>query len=704
MNTLRFVAVFGLLVTSQLNAAPRAVWIDADTANYMDDVFAILRALDAKELEVIGLSSSHWANAEHAPRDTVARSQALNEEILKLVGRESLPHPLGAADPLDESGKAQRSAAARAIITAAQSRPKGEKLDVVSLGAMTNLASAVLLEPRIAGKIRAHVMGLNYDDAKATWSRDEYNAKNDPRAVDVLFETPGLEITFLPGAASGQLVLKRDAIARRSRTAVGEFLLERWKHVEPKKAQSPFWDVALIEALIDPSAAFSVVTQSPMGRSIRVYTEIDQRKMASRFLFSLSTRGSNLLWPGFRGQNASGIATSSHSLPPEIGPKDNVVWRVSTPRGHSSPVVSSRHVFLTDETLATHAIDRFSGEVLWTKRAPLRGEEPIHRIGSLAQSSSATDGEIVVSFFGSSGLIGYTTAGERLWYLPMGPFNNDFGAGASPIIVGDRVILSQDHDEDSFVMSIDKRSGEVHWKTSRAEFPRGYATPVMWRSGGRDQVVVAGTLRVVGYDLQSGKEDWTVRGISRLVNITPTVGPDGTLYVTSWTSGGDANDRFDVPSFDDFVKENDKDGNSLIVRGEVPDGPLKPRFNQIDRDKSGEVTRAEYETMRGIMQKATNTCVAIRPGGRGDVSKTHVAWQHGKKLPYVPSPIVVDGVVFLAKKGGIVSSLDAKTGKVLKEGRVSAQGSYYASPVAGDGKIYLLNQRGDLSVISARAD
>lgn len=409
-------------------------------------------------------------------------------------------------------------------------------------------------------------------------------------------------------------------------------------------------------------------------------------------------------WPQFRGPNASGVDSSKKPLPSKIGPDESLIWKTSLAAGHSSPALDAGRIYVTtsrDGKLFTVALDRDSGKLLWEREASLRGEEKIHGIGSLAQPSPVADGERVISFFGSSGLLCYDRDGRRQWYLPMGPFNNDFGAGASPILVGDRVILSQDHDADSFVMAIDKKTGKEIWKTDRSEFPRGYATPILWKNAGRDEVVVAGTLRVVGYDLETGEERWTARGISRLVNVTPTVGENGYLYVTSWTSGGDSSDRFDVVPFEKFLEKQDKDGDGFIVRDEVPDGPLKPRFNQIDRDKSGKVTKQEYETMRAIMDSAQNVCMAIRPGAKGDVTGSHVVWKYRRKLPYVPSPIVIGDVIFLAKKGGIVTSLDAKTGKLLREGRVSAQGNYYASPVSGDGKIYLINQRGDLSVISA---
>src|SRR5207245_2629232 len=133
-----------------------------------------------------------------------------------------------------------------------------------------------------------------------------------------------------------------------------------------------------------------------------------------------------------------------------------------------------------------------------------------------------------------------------LWHIPMGPFKNDFGAGSSPIFCGNRVIISQDHDTDSFLMAVDKRTGKQIWKTDRPEFPRGYATPVIWEVNGKKQIVVVGTLRAIGYDVDTGKEIWTVRGLARIINMTPFVAPDNTLYIPAWAPGGDDTDRIEA--------------------------------------------------------------------------------------------------------------------------------------------------------------
>jgi len=411
-------------------------------------------------------------------------------------------------------------------------------------------------------------------------------------------------------------------------------------------------------------------------------------------------------WPQFRGPNCSGRADGP-GLPADIGPSTNVVWKTALPPGHSSPVVVGDRVYLTavrDGKLLTLALDRGNGKVLWEAEAPTTTLEKVHKIGSHAQPSPAADGERVVSFFGSSGLFCYDRAGRALWNRPLGPFKNDFGAGSSPILVGDWVVLCQDHDQDSFLMALDKRTGKTVWKTDRSEFLRGYCTPVVWDSGGSKQLVVAGTLRVVGYDLATGKEVWTVRGISRTVCMTPVVGADGLLYVAGWAAGGDADARIEVEPFDDVIKRLDKNGNGKLEKDELTAGPIAERFTQVDLDKDGSITREEYERFRQLFLKGQNVILAIRPGGKGDVTESHVAWRNTKQVPFCASPLYAGGVVFTVKDGGFLSSLDARDGTLLKRERLPVTGNYYSSPVSGDGKVYLLSERGRLTVVSAAKD
>ena len=380
------------------------------------------------------------------------------------------------------------------------------------------------------------------------------------------------------------------------------------------------------------------------------------------------------------------------------------MWKIKLAEGHSSPVAYGNRLYVTavrDDKLLTIALDRQTGATLWEAAAPHEELEPIHRIGSHAQSTPATDGEHIVSFFGSSGLIAYDSQGQQLWIHRMGPFKNDFGAGSSPILVDDRVILCQDHDTDSFLAAYDKQSGELLWKTDRSEFARNYCTPVLWEVGGRKQIVVAATLRVVGYDFETGRPLWTVRGVSRTVCATPVVGDDGLLYVAGWSAGGDPDDRIQVGPFADAAASYDRNHDGALEEQELPEGAIRQRFPQVDRDKDGRITEEEYEYFRNLFDESRNVVMAIEPGGSGDVTDTLVKWQSSRQVPFCASPVYDRGFVFTVKDGGIFCSIDAASGKIIKTGRLHGTKNYYASPVAGDGKLYLVDEQGELSVVSA---
>ncbi len=405
-------------------------------------------------------------------------------------------------------------------------------------------------------------------------------------------------------------------------------------------------------------------------------------------------------WPQFRGPDGSGRAPDKQPLPAEIGPTKNVVWKAELPPGHSSPAVVGDRVYVTgvrDKQLVTIALDRASGKILWETEAPHTTLEQVHQIGSHAQSSPAADSERVVVFFGSCGLFCYDRAGKQLWHRPMGPFKNDFGAGSSPVLVGDWVLLGQDHDEGSFLEAIDKRTGQRVWRNDRSEFSAVGCTPVDLGNRGQEEDQRC----AVGYDLETGKEIWTVRGISRTVCMTPVIGEDNRLFLAAYSAGGDEGARIEVEPFDSIIKGLDKNGNGKLERDEVPKGPILERFVQVDMNKDGSITREEYERFRMLFQKSQNVVLAVRPGGNGDITESHVEWRNGKQVPFCSSPLQVNGVVFTVKDGGFLSSLDAKDGALIKRDRISAgSGNYYASPVSGDGKVYVLSERGKLTVLS----
>jgi len=405
-------------------------------------------------------------------------------------------------------------------------------------------------------------------------------------------------------------------------------------------------------------------------------------------------------WPQFRGPNAAGVSEET-DLPAklELG---NLAWSVRLPAGISSPAVAGKRIYVTglrEKELLTLALDRETGNVLWERRAPADQVEEVHPTSSPAASTPASDGERAIVFFGSYGLLAYDPEGKELWRLPLGPFKNPFGEASSPVIAGDLVLLNCDQDVGSFLLAADRVTGRERWKTERPGFPRGFATPVVWEADGRRQVVVAGTLKLKGYALEDGRELWSQDGLARIVNPTPVAG-QGLLFVSSYSPGGDTDARIAMASFDEYAKEHDADKDGRFVDAEIPPGDMKPRFLQLDADKDGFITRAEWENMARIFDAAKNSLLALRPESPGKPGVA-VAWRHEKAIPYVSSPLYYRGRIFLVKDGGIYTVLEAASGKVLKTGRLPAEGAYYSSPVAGGGNIYAASLAGEVTVLSA---
>jgi inosine-uridine nucleoside N-ribohydrolase len=277
-------------------AAPRRLIVDSDTANEIDDLFAISRVLMEPGLRVEGITSAQWHTQGDAPRDTVGPSQRLNETILRLMDRGDVPHPIGSNTPLVRPHRPQPSDAARHIISTARETPEGEKLSVAVLGPCTNLASAILMEPSIVPKISCYFIGLRYDHEQRLWGRDEFNTNNDPNALDLLLNTPGLEFHLMTATTSGALTFEKTVADRhlKGEGGIADYLVQYWEdferewqqRVNPTKETWTMWDIALIEALLRPDLARAVSTSTPPNnrdRSISVWVEIDTAGMKADY-------------------------------------------------------------------------------------------------------------------------------------------------------------------------------------------------------------------------------------------------------------------------------------------------------------------------------------------------------------------------------------------------------------------------------------
>ena len=347
-------------------------------------------------------------------------------------------------------------------------------------------------------------------------------------------------------------------------------------------------------------------------------------------------------WPRWRGPSGQGfVAAGKYSN--TWSPTTNVKWRVKLPgSGNSSPIVWGDRIYVTaaqqgGARLSLLALNRADGRVLWETVVPQDGVEHVHQKNGHASATPVTDGRTIYASFGRHGLVAFDPAGKIVWQHRFGAIDNYHGPAGSPVLYKDRLFLYQDHSGSSgqraFVAAFDATTGKTLWETPRTETV-GWGTPVVISAGGRDELVVNSQRRVAAYDPATGRELWTVRGMTFEVIPTPVVG-EGLVFASSGRAG---------PTF------------------------------------------------------------AIRPGGNGDVTATHVAWNTPKGSPFVPSPLVHDGLLYLINDmQSVLTVYEARTGALVYQGRlgVAQREGFSASPVIVNGEVFFTNDDGETFVVKA---
>ena len=382
-------------------------------------------------------------------------------------------------------------------------------------------------------------------------------------------------------------------------------------------------------------------------------------------------------WPSFRGPEASGIA-DGQNLPDQWNPKtgQNILWRMPIPGlAHSSPVVWGDRIFLTSavssdakatfrpglygdgdasKDRSTHrwmlyALDKKTGKILW-ERLAYQGEpiEKRHIKSTYANSTPATDGRIVVSWFGSQGVYAYDFKGRLLWKVDIGKIDlgaydiptYEWGPASSPIIWNNLVILQVDTQADSFLLALDASTGQTVWKTNREEIP-SWGTPTIANTSAGPVLVTNASNYIRGYDPKTGKELWRLGGSSKITAPTP-------IYA------------------DDLI---------VVASGRRPEKPI----------------------------------FVVRPNARGDLTlpsgqknSEAIAWSMTGRGSYMPTPLAYNGTLYVLNNDGIFDAYNLKTGAEVYRQRLQNVGSgFSASPVAADGKIYLSSEDGEILVIAA---
>lgn len=410
-------------------------------------------------------------------------------------------------------------------------------------------------------------------------------------------------------------------------------------------------------------------------------------------------------WTRFRGPNGSGVSDAT-GLPATFGPDENVIWKTELPDGNSSPVFGKTTIFLTGfegESLFTIALERSSGRVLWRREMARERQGPLREPNRPAAPSAVTDGENVYVFFQDLGLVSYGPDGNERWRVPLGPFNNPFGMGASPILAEGKLIMVCDSETESFVIAVDQETGKPAWRHDRPMAKRGYSTPVLWNppDGSGLQFLIPGSFELQARSVETGEKIWWVRSLTWQLKPTPVI-EDDTIYVLGWAGEADLGNQVDLPLFDEIVSRHDTDGDGRISSQEaeaILGKAALTNWYAYDLDRTDYVENDDWEIWRAKRQ-SVNSMQAIKLGGRGDMTKSAVKWQYYKTLPNVPSPLLYGDVIYLVKDGGIVTSLDKRTGEVLKQGRLpEALDRYFSSPVAADGKVFLASEPGVVSVL-----
>jgi len=428
-------------------------------------------------------------------------------------------------------------------------------------------------------------------------------------------------------------------------------------------------------------------------------------------------------WPQFRGPGGRGIAADDRTYPALLDPAKNLHWKTQVPEGYSSPCIWADRLFLTARSgnkLETICIDRKSGTIQWRKSVEPGTLEKISGNNSHASATPASDGTRVYVYFGSFGLIAYRLDGSESWRKELPLPNITHGSAASPLLAGDLVVINCDQNKDPYLLALDRSTGEQVWRVKRpvAKMMFSWATPVLWKHGQQAELVVLGRERLIAYDPKDGRERWWIEGLPMETASTP-VGTEEAIFAgATGPFTGDPVNPIEVPDFQELLQNYDSNGDGRLALAEIPDdlaliyrlgtnafSGVRNTFPRFDADKDGHLSEEEWKQITAqvprlpMMQK--DVFLAVRGGGEGNVTESHVRWRTNEGAGQVASPLVYRERVYLVKEGGNVTCFRAATGERIYSAKLGQRVHYLASPVAADGKIYFCSYLGTVFVVQA---
>jgi outer membrane protein assembly factor BamB len=405
-------------------------------------------------------------------------------------------------------------------------------------------------------------------------------------------------------------------------------------------------------------------------------------------------------WGQFRGPNGSGVDAAT-GYPAAFSPTSRMVWKAAVPFARSSPVIAGSRLYLTaseGDQLLTIAFDATGGRELWRRSIRRPRTQAVYKANDPASPTPAADEHGVVVFFADVGLVAYAPDGTERWRQPLGPFKNFYGMAGSPIITGDAVILVCDQMSGSFLIALDRQTGRQRWRRERAGATVSWTTPMVFTPGGGDaQLIVLSSTRLDGYTLATGEPRWWMPLSSQGAIGTAVAHRDAVIVATL------AGNEPWMEPFESALKTFDTDKDGKLSRAEYAiEKGMGEHFGWIDADGNDSLDQEEYDDARA-MGIGEYGVAALKPAGlSGKVDPSAALWRFKKNLPFVPTPVVYDGLLYMVKAGGIVTAIDPATGQATREGRSQdAPGDYTASPIAADGKVFLASVDGKVTVLKA---